>query len=91
MFKKLWVEHYDCIPSGDDFDYLRPNGTITFSIDRRCNVPVLDLRFDGWYESSVRLWPKHIEQSECVLLLVRTPLQTLGKCSSDDCGIDTVF
>ena len=43
---------YDFIPPSDDFDYLRANGSITVSIDRRYNIPVFDLRFDGWYENS---------------------------------------
>lgn len=84
------VRIYDCIPPGYDFYYLRPNGTIMFSIEGRYNAPVLDLRFDGWHKNSARLWPKDIEQSECVLLLDRTLLQTLSKSSPDDCGIDTI-
>ena len=43
---------YDFIPSSDDFDYLRANGSITVSIDRRYNIPVFDFRFDGWYDNS---------------------------------------
>ena len=27
------IRIYDCTPPDDDFEYLRPNGTITFSID----------------------------------------------------------
>ena len=57
----LKVRMYDCIPLSDDFDYLRQNGSITVSIYKRYNVPVFDLIFDGWYEKSVRLWPKHID------------------------------
>ena len=49
------IRIYDCIPPGDDFDYLRSNDTITLSIDRKYNVPVFDLRFDVWYENSVGL------------------------------------
>ena len=33
------------------FDYLRPKGTITFRVHRKYNIPVVDIRFDGWYES----------------------------------------
>ena len=46
---------FDLTPPGDDFDYLRPKGTITFAIDRKCNVPLIDIRFDGWYENSICL------------------------------------
>ena len=55
------IKIYDCGPPGDDFDNLRLKGTITLSIDRKYNVPVADLRFDGWYENSVCLWPQHTE------------------------------
>ena len=44
---------YDFIPPSDDFDYLRANVSITVSIDRRYNIRVFDLRFNGWYENSV--------------------------------------
>ena len=66
---KLKIRMYDCIPPTDEFDYLRPDGCIFVSIDRRYKVPLFDLRFDGWYENSVRLWPNHIEQNDCVLSL----------------------
>ena len=85
------IKIYDCIPSGDGFDHLRPKGTITLSIDRKYNISVVDLRFVGWYENGVRLWPKHTEQRENFLLLERTPLQTPSVSSSDDSGFDTEF
>ena len=58
------IRIYDCTPPDDDFEYLRPNGTITFSIDRKYNIPLLDITLDGWCENSVRLWPKHSDQRE---------------------------
>ena len=81
----------DCIPLTDEFDYLRPDGCIIVSIDIRYNVPVSDLRFDGWYENSVHLWPKHIKQKPCVLSF-DNPLVTDSSSSdsSDDSGYDTV-
>ena len=81
------------MPLGDDFDYLRPQGTITLSTDRKYNIPLVDIRFDGWYENSVRLWPKHTEQGNYFLLLQRTPLQTpsTSSLSSDDSSFNTVF
>ena len=54
---ELKIEIFDLTPPGDDFDHLRSKGTITFTIDRKYNVPLIDIRFDGWYENSVRLWP----------------------------------
>ena len=47
------IRIYYCIPPGDDFEYMRPQGTITLYIDRKKNIPIVDIRFDGWYENSV--------------------------------------
>ena len=84
------IKIIDCTPPGAAFDYLRPNGTISFSVDRKYNVPVVNISFEGWYENSVRLWPYHTEQREHFLQLEMTPLQT-PSISSDDSGYDTVF
>ena len=51
----LKIRMHDCIPPTEEFDYLRPDGSIIVSIDRRYNVSMFELRFDGWYENSVRL------------------------------------
>lgn len=48
----------------EQFDYLRPNGTIKFSIDKKYNISIADIKFNGWYENSVRLWLHHNEQRE---------------------------
>ena len=37
---------------------MRPKGTIIVGIDRDYNIPVIDTRFENFYESSVRLRPK---------------------------------
>ena len=87
------IRIYDCTPPGDDSEYLRLQGATTLSIDRKYNIPIVDIKFDGWYENSVYLWPKHTEQREHFLLLERTPMQTLSvsSFSSDDSGNDTAF
>ena len=64
---------------------------ITLSVDRKYPVPLIDIRFDGWYENSVRLWPKHTEQREHFLLLQRTPPASRSISSLSDSGIDTGF
>ena len=90
---KLKIRMYDCIPPTDEFDYLRPDGCIFVSIDRRYKVPLFDLRFDGWYENSVRLWPNHIEQNDCVLSLDNPLVIDTSNSSSnifDDSSFDTV-
>ena len=40
---------------GEHFNYLRPKGTITYSIDRTYNIPLIEVDFDVWFESSVCL------------------------------------
>ena len=49
------IKIFDLTTPCDDFEYLRPQGTITLSIYRKYNVPPIDIRFNGWYEISVRL------------------------------------
>lgn len=53
------VKTHDCIPPSNEFDYLKSQRTVTFSLDRKYNIPIVDIRFDSWYEKSVRIWPKH--------------------------------
>ena len=84
------IKTVDCTPPGTAFDYLRPKGTISFSVDKKYTVPVVDISFEGWYENSVRLWPYHTEQRKHFLQFQWTPLQT-PSISSDDSGYDTVF
>ena len=84
------IKIIDCTPPGAAFDYLRPNGTISFSVDEKYNVLVVNISFEGWYENSVPLWAYHTEQREQFLQLERSPLQT-PSISSDDSGYDTVF
>ena len=84
------IKIIDCTPPGAAFNYLRPKGTISFSVDRKYKVPVVDISIEGWYENCVRLWPCHTEQREQFLQLQRTPLQTRS-VSSEDNGYDTVF
>ena len=66
------IKIFHCTPPGD-FNYLQAQGTITLSIDRKYNIPLVDIRFDGWCENSVCLWPKHTEQRDNFLLLQITP------------------
>ena len=56
------IKIFECIRPNNEFDYFRPQGNITFSLDRKYNIPIVDIRFNGWYGNSVRLWSKHTEQ-----------------------------
>lgn len=89
------INIHDCILPSNESDYQRPHNTISVSSDRIYNIPIVDIRFDGWYENSIRLWPKHTEQREHFLLLARTALQTPGisgiSSSDEDKDFDTVF
>ena len=50
---------FDETSEGKHFNYSRPKGTSTYTIDRTYNAPLIELNFDGWFESSVRLWQKN--------------------------------
>ena len=84
------IKIIDCTSPGAPFNYLRLKGTISFNVDRKYKIPVVDISFEGWYENSLRLWPCHTEQREHFLQLQTTPLQT-PSVSSEDSGYDTVF
>ena len=89
--KEPRIKIFDQTPPGENFDYLRPEGVINFTIDRKFNVPLIEIQFEGWFENSVRLWPKDSKARENFLLLERTPPPALSISSPSDSGIDTVF
>ena len=60
-------------PKGQEYDYLRPEGKITYSIDTTYDVPKIKIAFNGWYMNSVRLWPKNKNIRPHFLMLERTP------------------
>ena len=41
------IEIIDETPKGGKFDYLRPKGTITYSINSTYNIPLIEINFDG--------------------------------------------
>ena len=48
----------DEMAKGKQFDYLRPEGTITHTVDRMYDVSEVEINFDSWYSASVCLSPK---------------------------------
>ena len=68
------IEIVDLTPPSAEFDCLRPNGTISFSVDRKYSIPIVNIKFEELYENSVHLWPYHTEQREHFLQLQGTPL-----------------
>lgn len=40
------IKVFDQTPASSHFHYLRPNGTITFSVGRKYNVPLFEMQFD---------------------------------------------
>ena len=92
-FNRPDIEIIDETPMGKQFDYLRPEGTITHTVNRMYDVPEIEINFDGLYKASVRLWPKSNKMRSNVLNLQRAPLSspTFSISSSNDSYIDTVF
>ena len=46
-----------------NYSYLRPKGTITFTVDRKY-VILVDIQLDGWFKNTFHLWPKETKQRE---------------------------
>ena len=65
------IKIFDCTPLGNNFEYLRPQGTVTLSIDRKYNVSLIDIRFDGWYENSVSKHSQSIVNRESISYCLR--------------------
>ena len=57
-FNRSNVEIVNYTPKGKLFGYLRPNGTITHTIDRTYDVSEIEINLDGWYKGSFWLWQK---------------------------------
>ena len=70
---KLKTKIVDTIDEGHEFDYLRPKGRLILKMDSIYNVPKIDVFFDDWYASSVRLWPKTKIGRKHILRIDRTP------------------
>ena len=88
------IEIIDQIPKGKEFDYLRPEGIITYSIDTNYDIPRIEIDFNGWYVSSVRLWPESKKVRSHFLMLRRiSPVSPQISFSSEsfDSGTDTVL
>ena len=92
-FNRPSVEIIDETPIGKQFDYLRSERRIIYTVDRMCDVPQTEINFDGWYKASVGLWPKFNKMRSNFLNLQRTPLlsPTVSISSSTDSGINTEF
>ena len=72
------IKIIDQIPLGDDFNYLRPKGYINYMVDTKYNLPLIEINFDGWFETSVRLWPESKNARSKFILLERTPPPSLS-------------
>ena len=72
------IKIIDQIPLGDDFNYLRPKAYINYTLDTKYNFPLIEINFDGWFETSVRLWPESKNARSKFILLERTPPPTLS-------------
>ena len=83
---------------GKQFDHLRPGRVITYTVDRMYDVPEVKINFDGWYEASVRLWPKSskvrlnfLNNQEWFLIQYFTACTSIKKCKSLSCILHFFF
>ena len=70
---KSKIKVIDLTPPSAEFDHLRASDTITFSVDEKYNIPILEIDFEGWYEISMCLWPYQNEHRENFLQLQGAP------------------
>ena len=91
LLKEPRIKIFDQTPPGENFDYLRPEVVINVTIDRKYNVSLTEIQFEGWFENSVRLLPKDNEVRENFLLLERTPPPSPSISSPSDSGNVTAF
>lgn len=55
------------------FDQLRPEGTITYRINKMYDIPEVEIDFNGSYKSTTHFWPKATRSRHNFFLLERTP------------------
>ena len=82
------IKLIDQTPPGERFDFLRPEGTTTYTIDRMYDVPKIKINFNRWYENSIRLSPKNPGMRSHFLRMKRTPIPS---SSESDLTYDSVF
>ena len=70
------VKIIDSTPVGKEFDYLRHEGFVTYTIDPKYNISLKEINFDGLFETSVQLRPESKAARSRFLLLERTPPPT---------------
>ena len=70
------VKIIDSTPVGKEFDYLRHEGFVTYTIDPKYNISLKEINFDGLLETSVQLGPESKAARSRFLLLERTPPPT---------------
>ena len=91
LLKEPRIKIFDQTPPGENFDYLRPEVVINVTIDRKYNVSLTEIQFEGWFKNSVRLLPKDNKVRENFLLLERTPPPSPSISSPSDSGNVTAF
>ena len=88
------IKVVDTIDGGNEFDNLRPKGSLILKTDSIYNVPKIDILFDDWYANSVRLWPKTNKAHKHVLEIERTPPNSppisFFEESSDNISLGTI-
>ena len=70
---------------------LRPGGEIIARKDEDFDIRCFDIRSEGWYSATVRLWPKPKSQIESQCFQERTPCcSSISRDSGFD-GPDLIF
>ena len=84
------IEIIDETPEGENLIIFNQKELLL--IDSTYNIPLIEINFDGRFESSVCLWPKNNKMGSNFLLLERTPPPSPSISSfSSESEIDMVF
>ena len=57
MGSHCWKRKLNKFPNDEKFACIRPVGKIILSYDEQFEVPRFEIKFDSFYEITMRLWP----------------------------------
>ena len=66
LIQTMKIKIRDITPKEKSFDYLKPRGEIVIRKDEDFDIPVFEIRAEGWYSATVHLWPKSKSENECL-------------------------
>lgn len=84
------IEIIDETRKREKLNYLKPKGTITYSMDR-ANILPIEIHLDGSFENNICLWLKNNRMRKNFILSEERPAPSPSVSFFSDSGMDTVF